>query len=162
MVCAKGWLKSCMAEKHFTECDKDHKKQHIKICEGLKDKGVEQVIEMTEASSESIDKSVKPLVEELSKMREENEKLTKKMKKMQQDYEILETQLEENAQHAVMFKRLVWGLIERYDKDERRELMELLETIPANEKYPDMDWEGELLVNHNKSAVFPNDMPDEE
>jgi hypothetical protein len=40
--------------------------------------------------------------------------------------------------------------------------MELLETIPANEKYPDMDWEGELLVNHNKSAVFPNDMPDED
>lgn len=148
--CLNCWLSHKRAEEHVEHCD--DKEHHVEKCKKLLG---DEPADCEGVSAEDIEKIVGPLNENIRR-------LEKEIKDLNYANRSLKADLEEFECHSIMFKRLVWGLCELYNKDERRRLMEQLETIKPNAKYPEMDWEGELLVNYDKSAVFTNDLPEEE
>ena len=149
LACNKGWVKRCLADKHFNTCDEEHKKEHIRMCKKVKEAHINVLIETQDgAASEALVKQMK-----------EQEK---QIKKYETEVKTLKRELKESSQYTVMFKRLIWGLCELYDKEERARIMETLEGMPSNDAY-EMDWDGELMVNYNKGERgFTNDFPDED
>jgi hypothetical protein len=131
-----------MAEKHMGECEK--KPQHIKCCNEL-------LSACPVAETADVSEAMKPL--------------QAKLKKQEQEIKNLESELEDCKENSVLYKRLIWGLVNGLDRADRRRIAQVLYDLPDHPSLGQIDWDSQLLteyeVGKNNFTFAPPDESDD-
>lgn len=154
LACEKGWVKDCVANKHFEDADKQHVKEHVRKCKEIKKEEVNELISLATEGGENT-----ALLEKLKEQEKENKKLKQSIQTLER-----EKLQDERGEYVWKYKKLVWALCNTLEKEQRQEIMEFIkcETTKPHPKYEEDDeiaWESELMVEYQKGCV---DEPDPE